>query len=50
MVTENTPYRNKKYIVEDLEFDPKFKTEKRDQRISISNGTMLTEFGMPRRS
>ena len=28
MVTENTPYRNKKYIVEDLEFDTKFKTEK----------------------
>ena len=28
MVTENTPYRNKKYIVEDLEFDPKFKNEK----------------------
>ena len=28
MVTENTPYRNKKYIVEDLGFDTKFKTEK----------------------
>ena len=28
MVTENTPYVNKKYIVEDLEFDPKFKNEK----------------------
>ena len=28
MVTENTPYRNKKYIVEDLEFDSKFKNEK----------------------
>ena len=27
MVTENTPYVNKKYIVEDLEFDTKFKTE-----------------------
>ena len=43
MVTENTPYRNKKYIVEDLEFDPKFKTPKeiedlkfeRDQAIGI---------------
>ena len=22
LVSENTPYRNKKYIVEDLEFDP----------------------------
>ena len=28
MVTENTPYVDKKYIVEDLEFDPKFKNEK----------------------
>ena len=28
MVTENTPYVNKKYIVEDLEFDTKFKNEK----------------------
>ena len=28
LVSEKTPYRNKKYIVEDLEFDPKFKTEK----------------------
>ena len=28
MVTENTPYVNKKYIVEDLEFDSKFKNEK----------------------
>ena len=28
LVTEKTPYRNKKYIVEDLEFDPKFKNEK----------------------
>ena len=28
MVTENTPYVNKKYIVEHLEFDTKFKTEK----------------------
>ena len=27
MVTENTPYRNKKYIVEDLGFDTKFKTD-----------------------
>ena len=27
MVTENTPYRNKKYIVEDIRFDPKFKTD-----------------------
>ena len=26
MVTENTPYRNKKYIVEDIGFDTKFKT------------------------
>ena len=28
MVTENTPYRNKKYIVEWFEFDTKFKNEK----------------------
>jgi len=28
LVSENTPYRNKKYIVEDFEFDTKFKTEK----------------------
>ena len=43
MVTENTPYRNKKYIVEDLGFDTKFKTEKeiedlkfkRDQAIGV---------------
>ena len=28
LVSEKTPYRNKKYIVEDLEFDPKFKNEK----------------------
>ena len=27
MVTENTPYRNKKYIVEDIRFDSKFKTD-----------------------
>ena len=27
LVSENTPYRNKKYIVEDIRFDPKFKTE-----------------------
>ena len=27
MVTENTPYRNKKYIVEDIGFDTKFKTD-----------------------
>ena len=26
MVTENTPYRNKFYIVEDIRFDSKFKT------------------------
>ena len=35
MVTENTPYRNKKYIVEDLGFDTKFKTEKEIQRLEI---------------
>ena len=29
LVSEKTPYRNKKYIVEDFEFDTKFKTEKR---------------------
>ena len=28
MVTENTPYRNKTYIVEWFEFDTKFKNEK----------------------
>ena len=28
LVSEKTPYRNKKYIVEDLEFDTKFKNEK----------------------
>ena len=27
MVTENTPYRNKKYIVQDIRFDSKFKTD-----------------------
>ena len=27
MVTQNTPYRNKKYIVEDIRFDSKFKTD-----------------------
>ena len=27
MVSENTPYRNKKYIVEDIGFDTKFKTD-----------------------
>ena len=27
MVTEKTPYRNKKYIVEDIGFDTKFKTD-----------------------
>ena len=27
LVSENTPYRNKKYIVEDFEFDTKFKTD-----------------------
>ena len=43
LVSEKTPYRNKKYIVEDFEFDTKFKTEKeiedlkfkRDQAIGI---------------
>ncbi len=35
MVTEKTPYRNKKYIVEDLEFDPKFKTEREIQSLEI---------------
>ena len=51
MVTENTPYRNKKYIVEDLEFDPKFKTEKeiedlkfkRDQAIGVWSVEASTE-------
>ena len=32
MVTENTPYRNKKYIVEDIRFDSKFKTD--DERVA----------------
>ena len=27
LVSEKTPYRNKKYIVEDMRFDTKFKTE-----------------------
>ena len=27
LVSENTPYRNKKYIVEDIGFDTKFKTD-----------------------
>ena len=35
MVTEKTPYRNKKYIVEDLGFDPKFKTEREIQSLEI---------------
>ena len=35
MVTENTPYRNKKYIVEDLGFDPKFKTEREIKSLEI---------------
>ena len=35
MVTENTPYVNKKYIVEDLEFDPKFKTEREIKSLEI---------------
>jgi len=35
MVTENTPYRNKKYIVEDLEFDPKFKTEREIENLNF---------------
>ena len=51
MVTENTPYRNKKYIVEDLGFDTKFKTEKeiedlkfkRDQAIGVWSVEASTE-------
>ena len=35
MVTEKTPYRNKKYIVEDLGFDPKFKNEREIQSLEI---------------
>ena len=35
MVTENTPYRNKKYIVEDLEFDPKFKNEREIENLNF---------------
>ena len=35
MVTENTPYRNKKYIVEDFEFDTKFKTEKEIENLNF---------------
>ena len=27
MVTENTPYRNKKYILEEIRLDSKFKTD-----------------------
>ena len=27
LVSEKTPYRNKKYIVEDIGFDTKFKTD-----------------------
>ena len=27
LVSENTPYRNKKYIVEDIGFDTKFKND-----------------------
>ena len=37
MVTENTPYRNKKYIVEDLGFDTKIKTEKEIQSLEIKS-------------
>ena len=35
LVSENTPYRNKKYIVEDLGFGPKFKTEREIQSLEI---------------
>ena len=35
LVSEKTPYRNKKYIVEDLEFDPKFKTEREIKSLEI---------------
>ena len=35
LVSEKTPYRNKKYIVEDLGFDTKFKTEKEIQSLEI---------------
>ena len=47
MVTENTPYRNKKYIVEDLGFDTKFKTEKEIQSLEIKRDNAYGEFGMP---
>ena len=35
MITENTPYRNKKYIVEDLGFVSKFKTEREIKSLEI---------------
>ena len=51
LVSEKTPYRNKKYIVEDFEFDTKFKTEKeiedlkfkRDQAIGVWSSEGKTE-------
>ena len=41
MVTENTPYRNKKYIVEDLEFDPKFKNEKEIEDLNFKRDNAI---------
>ena len=36
---------NKKYIVENLEFDTKFKTEKEIEDLKFQTGTMQSEFG-----
>ena len=41
MVTENTPYRNKKYIVEDFEFDIKFKTEKQIEDLNFKRDNAI---------
>ena len=51
LVSEKTPYRNKKYIVEDFEFDTKFKNEKeiedlkwkKDQAIGVWSSVGKTE-------
>ena len=40
LVSEKTPYRNKKYIVEDIRFDSKFKTDEeiKDLEFKSLNG------------
>ena len=41
MITENTPYRNKKYIVEWFEFDTKFKNEKEIQDLNFKRDNAI---------